>query len=56
MLLENEISLAKRLHGLQTGDSRIGFEATNQYFYTPMDLVEKVLNCTYLEKYFAPGQ
>lgn len=26
-------------------DSRIGFEATNQYYYLPQDLVEKVVNC-----------
>lgn len=48
-ILQAEKALAKRLHDLQTQDSRIGFEATNQYFYTPMDLVEKVLNCAWLE-------
>jgi hypothetical protein len=42
---EIEISLAKRLHALQSVDGRIGFEASNQYFYTPLDLVEKVINC-----------
>jgi len=26
-------------------DSRIGFEASNQYYYVPVDLMEKVLNC-----------
>jgi hypothetical protein len=26
-------------------DSRLGFEASNQYAYVPLDLVEKVLNC-----------
>ncbi|MFA7691897.1 MAG: hypothetical protein GX117_07655 [Candidatus Hydrogenedentes bacterium] len=47
-LLRDEIALAKALYILQTHDSRIGFEATNQYFYTPMELVEKVLNCEWL--------
>lgn len=42
---EMEAKLAKRLHTLQTMDSRIGFEASNQYFYTPLDLAEKVINC-----------
>jgi hypothetical protein len=51
-LLEEELRLAKGLHELQTGDSRIGFEATNHYFYTPMDLVEKVVNCAYLLEEF----
>jgi hypothetical protein len=44
-LLYEEIALAKRLHAIQSMDSRIGFEASNHYFYIPLDLVEKVLNC-----------
>lgn len=47
-LLHDEIRLAKRLFELQTADSRIGFEASNHYFYIPDDLKEKVLNCRYL--------
>lgn len=47
-LLENEIELAKKLYALQSVDSRIGFEASNHYFYVPDDLKEKVLNCRYL--------
>lgn len=45
---EAEIELAIRLHALQSRDSRIGFEASNQYYYTPHDLVEKVINCRWL--------
>ncbi len=45
MLLRDEIATAKRLHSIQSRDSRIGFEATNQYYYVPVDLAEKVLNC-----------
>ncbi len=44
-VLQSEIALAKRLYEIQSGDSRIGFEATNQYYYVPADLMEKVLNC-----------
>ena len=44
-VLQNEIVLAKRMHVLQCKDSRLGFEASNHYFYTPADLIEKVLNC-----------
>ena len=44
-VLRQEIGLARRLHGLQTRDSRLGFEASNQYFYVPGDLAEKILNC-----------
>lgn len=47
-VLQDEIALARRLHGIQTRDSRIGFEASNQYYYVPVDLVEKALNCHHL--------
>ena len=44
-VLHEEIRLAQRLHRIQSRDSRIGFEASNHYFYVPVDLAEKVLNC-----------
>ncbi len=44
-LLREEIELARRLHRIQSRDSRIGFEASNHYFYIPVDLAEKILNC-----------
>lgn len=44
-ILRNEILLAKRMHALQCMDSRLGYEASNHYFYTPSDLIEKILNC-----------
>jgi len=47
-LLEDEITLARQLFGLQRSDSRIGFEASNHYFYVPLDLVEKVLACRWI--------
>jgi hypothetical protein len=43
-----EIELARRLFALCREDSRIGFEAANQYFYVPTDLMEKVVNCRYI--------
>ena len=36
-------------------DSRIGFEASNQYHYLPLDLVEKVVNCEYVLKHWLPS-
>jgi hypothetical protein len=44
-VLNEELSLARRLHRIQSEDSRIGFEASNHYFYVPVDLAEKILNC-----------
>jgi len=46
--LESEIALARQLFLLTSEDSRIGYEAANQYFYLPLDLVEKVVNCCWL--------
>ena len=50
--LESEIVLARRLFTLVQEDSRIGFEPSCQYFYLPLDLVEKVVNCRWLLAHF----
>ncbi|HEU4753923.1 MAG TPA: hypothetical protein VFU47_12515 [Armatimonadota bacterium] len=55
-VLPSEIELARRLHAIQRRDSRIGFEASNQYYYVPADLVEKVLNCRDLLERWLPAQ
>lgn len=52
--LTDEINLAKRLYYIQSHDSRVGFEASNQYYYIPGDLVEKVINCRYLLDFWLP--
>ncbi len=44
-ILDDEILTAHRLLELQAADPRIGFEASNQYYYVGEDLMEKVLNC-----------
>ncbi|MDD2479987.1 MAG: hypothetical protein PHS31_08850, partial [Victivallaceae bacterium] len=44
-LIEEEIELAIRLLNVVRQDSRIGFEASNHYYYTENTLLEKVLNC-----------
>lgn len=36
------------LYDLVTRDSRIGFEASNHYYYTVQDLKEKMLNCGFI--------
>jgi hypothetical protein len=45
---ESEIVLARELFTLSREDSRIGFEPSCQYFYLPLDLVEKVINCRWV--------
>ena len=52
-LLESEIALARQLFAIARDDSRIGFEPSCQYFYLPLDLVEKVINCRWLLKQYS---
>jgi len=54
--LRAEIASARRLYAIQIRDSRIGFEASNQYYYVPADLAEKVVNCHYLLEHWLPTQ
>ncbi len=54
--LRSELALAKRLYALQTADSRIGYEASNHYFYVPVDLAAKVINVRYLLDTWLPEQ
>lgn len=51
-VVDDEIALARKLHRLTKSDSRIGFEASNAYYYTPLDLVEKVLCCEQVRSQF----
>ena len=44
----DEIQIAHRLFTLTRQDPRIGYEASNHYYYLPLDLVEKVVNCEYV--------
>ncbi|MBI4585661.1 MAG: hypothetical protein HY717_16745 [Planctomycetes bacterium] len=47
---------ARRLLDLVRSDSRLGFEASNQYYYMPVDLLEKVLNCRWILDDWIPGE
>ncbi|RAJ91111.1 hypothetical protein LX87_05328 [Larkinella arboricola] len=53
-ILRREITLAKRMAQLQGDDSRLGFEASNHYFYVCNDLAEKVINCRDLLDHWLP--
>ena len=47
-LASREMELARRLYTIARQDSTIGYEASNHYYYRPLDLAEKVLNCEHL--------
>ena len=50
--IRKERGIVKRLLVLRSKDSRIGFEASNQYYYTFQDLREKLINLDYCEEYY----
>jgi len=52
-VLDREITLAEELFAITQKDSHIGFEASNHYYYVPLDLVEKVINCEFLKQKFS---
>jgi hypothetical protein len=54
-ILLGELALARRLYALQSADSRIGYEASNHYFYVPIDLAAKVINVRYLLDTWLPS-
>ncbi|MCL2304381.1 MAG: alpha-amylase family protein [Planctomycetaceae bacterium] len=47
-IVQDELELVKAFFPVVKADSRIGFEASNHYYYVPIDLAEKVVNCCYL--------
>jgi len=48
-IIDEEIQVTKALYKIASCDSRIGYEASNHYFYTALDLQEKVVNCQYIK-------
>ena len=55
-IAREELELAKRQYHLTRQDARIGYEATNHYWYVPLDLVEKVINCRHILDDWLPGR
>lgn len=56
-LVSREENLAAGLFEIARRDSRIGFEASNHYYYLPRDLLEKAICCRYLlDKVFTPRE
>ena len=49
-IVTEEMALAEELLAVMRADSRIGFEASNHYYYTRNSLMEKVFNCRRLLK------
>jgi len=47
-LAARERDLAIQQYATTRDESLIGYEASNHYYYTPIDLLEKVLNCEHI--------
>lgn len=50
--LEEERELAKKLYRLASKDARIGYEASNHYYFTQNNFLEKFINIEYLIDYY----
>ncbi len=51
-LLAEEGRLARQLYALAASDSRIGYEASNHYYFTQNNFIEKIINLDKMEKEF----
>jgi hypothetical protein len=49
-IVQHEMKLSREQYFVARGESLIGYEASNHYYYTPLDLVEKMLNCEGIER------
>lgn len=47
-IVSDELAVSREMYELARADSTIGYEAASQYFYLPLDLVEKVFSCRQL--------
>lgn len=55
-ITRSEMLLARQIYLISKEDSRIGFEASNHYYYFPLDFVEKVINCEFILNAWLPEQ
>lgn len=51
-LIEEEGKLARRLYSIAASDSRIGYEASNHYYFTQNNFIEKLINLEKLRSLF----
>ena len=56
MIVKDEIACATRLLDVLRVDSRIGYEPSNQYYYVPLDVVEKIINCRWILDTWLPSE
>jgi hypothetical protein len=54
-LIRDEMELSKQQYFVARNESLIAYEASNHYYYTPLDLVEKMLNCEFIERKLQRG-
>jgi hypothetical protein len=49
-ILKEEMQISRDQYFVARGESLVGYEASNHYYYTPLDLVEKMLNCEWIDR------
>ena len=51
-LLDEELALTKQLYELSSQDARIGYEASNHYYFSQNSFLEKLINLKYLKSLY----
>jgi hypothetical protein len=51
-LVDEELALTKQLYELSSQDARIGYEASNHYYFTQNSFLEKLINLKYLKSLY----
>ena len=54
-IAEEEEQLARRMYKLARRHSVLAYEASNHYYYRPLDLAEKILNCRWIQEQLRAG-
>ncbi len=51
-LVRNEKQLATKIYAIMKRRPEVGFEAANHYYYSADTVLEKIVNCSWLEEYY----
>lgn len=51
-LAHSELAVAEEMFNLTREDSTIGYEASNHYYYGPLDMIEKMVNCAWISSLY----
>lgn len=50
---KDELEIARRMLELMNKNASIGFEAANHYYFSKLQLAEKIVNCNHIIEIFS---